>query len=124
MTPAPARAIHYEDVPTPAAASFTFREFRWPRFPFNWHYHPALELTLIVKGRGFRFVGDSVEEFHDGDLCLVGANLPHCWASEPKAPRGVCSLVIQFQPELWGETFWQLPETRGVHQFLARRAAG
>jgi AraC-like DNA-binding protein len=108
------RAIHFEDVPSDSQACFTLREFQWPAFPFNWHFHPELELTLIVKGRGLRFVDDSVQEFTEGDLCLLGANTPHCWASHANAPKGVHSLVIHFSPQAWGEFFWRLPEMRGV----------
>ena len=113
VIPATARKIHYEEVPSDLGAAFTFREFNWPSFPFNWHYHPEVELTWIVRGRGMRFVGDSVEEFSDGDICLLGSNTPHCWASHKDAEPGVRSLVIQFRPESWGEAFWNLPELRG-----------
>lgn len=118
------RKMHYEEVPPDAASSFIVREFRWPRFPFNWHYHAELELTLILQGEGLRFVGDSVEEFDDGDLCLIGANTPHCWASHPKASKGVRSLVIQFLPESWGQPFWGLPEMQLVRQLLVRAQRG
>jgi len=118
------RSIHYEDVPKNAAASFTFREFDWPNFPFNWHYHPEVELTLIVAGRGMRFVGDSVEEFTDGDLCVLGANTPHCWASHKDADPGVRSLVVQFLPEAWGEAFWKLPELRAIAKGLTEAPRG
>lgn len=124
MNLAQTRKMRFEDVPVDSAASFTFREFRWPRFPFNWHYHPELELTLIVKGRGLRFAGDSVEAFKNGDLCLIGSHLPHTWASSPQAPAGVCSLVIQFLPEHWGQAFWNLPELRHVRELLARATQG
>lgn len=124
MNPIPKRNIHYEAVPVAAQASFTFREFRWPRFPFNWHYHPELELSLIVQGRGLRFVGDSVGEFHEGDLCLVGTNVPHSWASPPQAPPGIRSLVIQFSPETWGASFWNLPELQVVRDLFARSSRG
>jgi AraC-like DNA-binding protein len=115
--------LHYEDIPADAASSFVLREFRWPRFPFNWHYHPELELTWIVKGAGLRFVGDSVEEFAPGDLCFIGSNTPHCWASHPGAARGAYSVVIQFRPELLGGTFLQTPEMRPVMKLMrdARR---
>ena len=112
------RRIHYEDVPADMAASFTLREFRWPAFPFNWHYHPEVELTLITKGGGLRFVGDSVDEFSEGDLCLIGGSLPHTWASSSKQPRGVCSLVIQFQPSNWGDSFWRLPEFQEAKEMI------
>jgi len=116
--------MHYEEVPSDLGASFTFREFNWPSFPFNWHYHPEVELTLIVRGRGTRFVGDSVEEFSDGDICLLGTNTPHCWASHKDAEPGVRSLVIQFRPESWGEAFWHLPELRGIGRLLTEAKRG
>lgn len=124
MLPPSARALRYESVPHPNTASFTFREFRWARFPFNWHYHPELELTLIVAGRGLRFVGDSAEEFAPGDLCLLGANTPHCWASHAGAPPGVRSLVLQFRPEAWGEGFLRLPEVARLVELFDRARRG
>ena len=124
VTPAVARKIHYEEVPSDLTAAFTFREFDWPSFPFNWHYHPQVELTCIVRGRGMRFVGDSVEEFSDGDVCLLGSNTPHCWASHRDAEPGVRSLVIQFQPEAWGEAFWNLPELRNLRRLLEEARRG
>lgn len=124
MKPGAGRKIHYEDVPSAAGASLTFREFKWARFPFNWHYHPEVELTLIVQGRGLRFVGDSVEEFSDGDLCLVGSNVPHCWASAPDAQPGVRSLVIHFRPAVFGAEFWELPELSRIRAILDRAQFG
>lgn len=46
-----------------------------------WHYHPELELTLISKGQGTRFVGNSILPFYDYDLVLVGEKVPHHWVS-------------------------------------------
>ncbi|MEZ4802581.1 MAG: AraC family transcriptional regulator [Gelidibacter sp.] len=48
--------------------------------PF-WHYHPEVELTLIAKGQGTRFVGNSILPFFDYDLVLIGENVPHQWVS-------------------------------------------
>ena len=48
----------------------------------NWHYHPELELTHIVKGRGTQFVGDSIVRFKEGQLAMLGAGLPHCWVDD------------------------------------------
>ena len=124
MLPIKPRSIRYEDVPADATASFTMREFAWPSFPFNWHYHPEVELTLIVRGRGIRFVGDSAVEFADGDVCLLGADIPHCWASHKDADPGVRSLVVHFRPETWGQPFWNLPELRGISRLLADARRG
>src|SRR5437773_60598 len=108
----PGRRLQRELIPLDAKTSFAFFEFRRPRYDFCWHYHPELELALIVKGNGLRFVGDSIHEFCDSDLVLLGANLPHTWHS-PRKPKGrTYSMVIQFLPECLGEEFLKLPEAR------------
>ncbi len=67
-----------------------------PRFDFFWHYHPEYELTLIVKGRGRRLVGDSHARFEDGDLVLIGPGLPHTWVSDDEDVSHSKAVVIQF----------------------------
>lgn len=61
--------------------SFRFFKTELDAFVPYWHYHPELELTLIIKGEGTRFVGDSIAPFSDFDLVLLGKNLPHHWVS-------------------------------------------
>ena len=68
--------------------------------PFLWHHHPEMELTLTLNCRGQRFVGDNVSSFEDGDLALVGSNLPHSWVSDERLDRSqpFAAKVIWFDP--------------------------
>ncbi|AEG94102.1 helix-turn-helix domain-containing protein [Ramlibacter tataouinensis] len=52
-----------------------------------WHYHPELELTITENSIGQRYVGDSIEPYEDGDVTLVGSNLPHTWMSQDRIDR-------------------------------------
>lgn len=97
-----------------------------PAFAFNWHYHPEFELTYIHRGSGSRLVGDQIEAFHDGDLVLLGPNLPHTWATdEKKSWAGDASaMVIQFNPVVLGDALLQLPELAAVQQLLEKAGRG
>jgi len=64
----------------------------------KWNYHPEYELHLITKTRGTMFVGDCIEEFYPGNLCLIGPNIPHDWTSNIGKDEVVVGrdIVIQF----------------------------
>jgi len=94
-------------------------------FEFGWHFHPELELTYIVRGSGQRFVGDSISPYRDGDLTLMGANLPHTWASvPPQGKRMHEALYAQFRDTFLGVEFLTRPETHGIARLFKRAALG
>jgi len=77
------------------------RVAREPTIPFEWHHHPEYELTLTTNSRGHRFIGDHVGTYDDGDLVLIGPNLPHTWSSSSKIDESQPHMVrvIWFRPE-------------------------
>lgn len=94
-----------------------------PRFEFFWHYHPEYELTLIVKGRGRRMVGDSHENFDTGDLVLLGPGLPHTWVSTGPQKGDAEAVVIQFAADFI-ERFTDLNELSGLGKLLRQASQG
>lgn len=114
-----------ESVPLSGPASFAFREFNLATFTYPWHRHPEAELTWILEGEGLRYAGDSVEPFQAGDFCLIGPHLPHAWLStKPGASRRARSLVVQFDPAIFGPRLLELPELARVSRLLRRAARG
>jgi AraC-like DNA-binding protein len=94
--------------------------------PFQWHHHPEYELTLTLNSRGQRFIGDHIGTYGDGDLVLIGPNLPHTWASTERIDESEphIALVMWFLPD-WAEPLGKtFTELRGVADMLARSAAG
>lgn len=103
--------------------SFLCYEVNVPAFEFLWHYHPEYELTYILKGKGKRLVGDSFEKFYEGDLVLLGCNLPHTWVTEKKAKENCQAIVIQFSHS-FVEQLCQFPELRGFEKLFAKAGRG
>lgn len=94
------------------------RAFGGPR-----HRHDQAELTWVRRGRGVRFVGDSAEPFTDGDLVLLGPQVPHLWVgqAEPgEAPFQAC--VLQFPVALLASPLW--PELQATRALLDRARRG
>jgi len=91
------------------------------------HYHPEFELTLIVKSFGQRRIGDYIENFKEGDLVLVGNNLPHVWKNDAvffdeKANLKAQAICVKFLPDFAGSEFLTRPEMAQIKKLLERKA--
>lgn len=85
-----------------------------------WHFHPQSELTFIKRGNGFRFVGDNIDRFEDGDLVLIGPFTPHQWVSQRDNNKGVQAFVTQFHLS----TYANLSEFDELKSFFHKASKG
>ncbi|MEM8783954.1 MAG: AraC family transcriptional regulator [Planctomycetota bacterium] len=106
-----------EQIDREGGESFSARSFTVSAFPFNWHVHPEFELTLIDAGRGQRFVGGAIDAIVPGEAVLLGPAVPHSWRGDPDGPACRAS-VIQFRPDVLGESLFALPEMGEVRALL------
>jgi AraC-like DNA-binding protein len=104
--------------------SFGYFDYAMPRFQCPFHHHPELELTLIVRSSGQRYVGDHVGRFAAGDLVLMGPSLPHMYINEVRHSGPAHSRVLQFLPDCLGAGFFQLRELKAVRVLLDRSRVG
>jgi AraC-like DNA-binding protein len=87
-------------------------------FEHPWHYHPEYELTYILKSQGVRYVGNSIENYSEGDLVLLGSNLPHCWVYTPDQKQPPSSLVVYLNEEFLDKTWMQSCEFDAIRKLL------
>lgn len=111
------------------STSFDMRYEKVPYFDNPWHYHPELELTLITKSTGIRFVGDSVERFEAGDLVLLGAHLPHYWRNdtsfhEVHSKDTAEAIILRFRLDFLGKSLLASPEMGSIKQLFQQAAQG
>lgn len=91
-----------------------------------WHYHPELEITAIVKGKGVLFVGDRIMNYGENDLFLLGSNLPHEWRSDFKHPTDYYSesIAVHFKSAFPGIDFHQLSEASAIKKLFIESLRG
>lgn len=90
--------------------------------PF-WHIHPEIELVYVNGGTGRRHIGNQLSYYKNGDLVLLGANLPHSGFTDGLTGNK-SETVVQFLPELIGEQFMSLPEMASVKKMLGKAQRG
>jgi len=88
-----------------------------------WHYHPEVELVYVNGGSGKRQIGSHISYYNDGDLILIGSNLPHCGFTDDTTGN-THETVIQMKPDFLGESFMQLPETKNLSGLFERAKRG
>ena len=105
-------------VPKALDNAFSIRHDVIPHFGTAWHYHPEIELHYLIKGEGVRFIGDNIGNFQQGDMILMGSNLPHTWKRSftNSSEENVEALVLHFHPECLGKDFLNVSETQGINK--------
>lgn len=116
----------FEVLPALGSHSFLLREFDKTAFEAPYHVHPEYELTLIIRGQGMRYIGSNMSMYTDGDLVLLGSNLPHCWKLDQQNPESTNAhcIVIQFPAAFIGDGLFAGNELSGIKDLLQRSSAG
>lgn len=115
--------VFYEKLSKESEFSINFLNVDVPCFDVPWHYHPETEIIYIEEGTGSRFVGDHSEPFGEGDVGMIGSNLPHVWKSDSIHRQHLSelkarALVIHFRDEIFKGPVAQLPEMQEINELL------
>lgn len=94
-----------------------------------WHYHPEIELLHCIKGKGTNFIGNAIRNIEEGELLVLGKNLPHTRQRDRKyyschpedEPQ---SIVVQFREDFLGEKFFSMREFSHIRALLDHAILG
>lgn len=123
------------EIPKKEEASFQVKDYQNPYFHNPIHFHVALELTLILKGEGTRYVGDHIDSFIEGDLVLIGSNLPHQWRSDFQTISSKTNIsntnninakaiVVHFDENCFGTGFFKINESNHIQELFKKAKRG
>lgn len=115
----------FEKLTTPHDTSVLIRQFDKKdrtTHPY-WHYHPEIELVYVNGGSGKRHIGSHMSYFHDGELILIGSNLPHEGFTN-RLSNYTTETVVQMLPDFLGKSFFTIPEMKKIKTLLERSKLG
>lgn len=99
--------------------------------PYNnpWHYHPEIELLHCVRGKGTNFIGNSIRSMEEGEVLLIGKNVPHTRQRDRayynEHPQELpFSVVVQFREDFLGHDFFVVEEFKPIADLLTRALRG
>lgn len=96
-----------------------------PHFYDTYHTHEELQIMLVVKGHGSAYIGDKILQFKEGDIYLLGKNLPHVFKDKlSDQDLGIESISIFFLQDFMGTGFLELPESRLLGALLEESNRG
>jgi AraC-like DNA-binding protein len=109
--------------PFPAESTFKYVEVLKTRRKHD-HSHVQVEILLVTAGRGTRIIGNTLADFGEGELFVLGSRLPHTFFPSPESRSEVKTLVIQFSPGILSTSLAAFPEFGGMESLLDRARLG
>ncbi len=111
--------IIYEKIFVSHKHSFVTRRMLMDINNHKIHSHSNYELNFITAGAGKRIVGSNISSYSEGDLVILGPNLPHSWdVLESKPSKPAECIVTHFYENLIGSDFFNIPELEEVVDLL------
>ena len=109
----------------------------YPGFVLPLHKHAEYELMIFTHGSGKQFVGEGVAPYAEGDIALIGSNVPHLhlcrsrMKSKDNFEENVLDdklyssgEAIQFSPELFPSSLLSLPDYAHISELLSKSQYG
>lgn len=87
------------------------------------HQHEEIQLSYIKEGGGTLIVGDTINRYQQGDVLIIGSQIPHVFKSDPQSTRSRM-LSLYFTQNSFGTKFFQLDELTALEPFFTRAIQG
>ena len=109
-------------IPKAEKESYRVQVDKVPYFYNLFHYHQELQITLIQKGYGTCVIGDYTSSFKEGDLFVIGQNLPHVFSSDKSIyntlKENCLSTTTFLSTQIIKSNFFELEEVSKLKEIL------
>lgn len=101
----------------------------YPQFVLPRHKHIEYEIMLFTSGSGKQFVGEGVLDYQQGDIALIGSNVPHLHLCNAKLNPAMsfepsAGEALQFHPKMFPSELEGVPDYQFIYQLLQKSQYG
>jgi len=118
----------FEQIEIGSNKSLKLKRYVISSLDIPYHYHPEIEIVLVIKSSGNVFVRNSMTHFKPGDVFIFGTNVPHLLVNEQSHYQNenndVELLVIQFNSTLFNSRLTELAELSQIQRLLTLAHSG
>ena len=122
------KRIELEKVNSNLNNAFTFERYEDKYFRHQIHYHPEMEIILIVEGEGNCIVTDGMLPFETGDLFFFESNMPHWFKNDDiyydSNHLKSKSLYIQFTERILPQDYVAMPGCINIKELIQEGKKG
>ena len=93
----------------------------------SYYYHPQVEIVYFEKSDGICIIGDKIHNVKQGDIFLLGKNLPHLFKNDERFANiklQVKIFALHFLEDFWGDTFLNLIDMQEIKTVLKKARRG
>ena len=101
-----------------------FQEDRGRSFYAMLHQHEEIQISYIKEGEGTLIVGDTVNYFSEGDIVVLGEQIPHVFKSKSNQKNISQMFTIFFNRSSFGKNFFEIEELSSLDSFFRRSENG
>jgi len=111
-------------IPKAKRDALIFQEDRGRSFYAMLHQHEEFQISYIRKGEGTLIVGDTVNYFSEGDIVVLGEQVPHVFKSNSTQNITSQMFTVFFNRSSFGKNFFDIEELSSLKSFFIRAENG
>ena len=121
------KALQFK-IPKTEAGGIYLQEDKSDFFYDSLHFHPEIQITLILSGFGEFIIGGKKGKFEPGNLFIIDQNEPHIFHSDISFYNNQDlishSLSVFFSRNSFGESFFDSKELFSIKDFIDKFSQG
>ncbi|WP_337994792.1 AraC family ligand binding domain-containing protein [Polaribacter ponticola] len=111
-------------IPKPENNALIYQEDIEVVFYDKLHQHNEIQISFIEKGNGTLLVGDSISNYTENDIFVIGSNLSHAFKSDKNTQEASKMLSVFFTENSFGDDFFKLNEFTELNNFFSKSLQG